>query len=64
MFMLTDAISVASHGSFPSLSTAVNYARSLQQYDLCLSFNVGTYVDGSFQIVYREVANPEAQKYQ
>ena len=51
MFTLTDTESPACHGtSFVSLAAARDYAMSLREFGLCMSFSVGCYKDGKLYL--------------
>jgi hypothetical protein len=65
MFTLTDTESPACHGtSFPSLAAARDYAISLREFGLCMSFSVGCYKDGSHIEVYRQVGEEQVVNFE
>ena len=53
MFTLTDTESPAYHGSFVSLVAARDYAMSLRELGLCMSFSIGCYKNGKHVEVYK-----------
>lgn len=63
MFILTDTTQIACHGNFPSIIAAKNYAWNMRNLDLCLTFNIGQYIDQKYVIVYdSESLTPIAQR--
>lgn len=60
MFTLTDTESPACHGtSFLTLAAARDYAMSLREFGLCMSFSIGCYKDGRHVEVYRSSCRQE-----
>jgi NAD-dependent SIR2 family protein deacetylase len=61
-FTLTDTESPACHGtSFPSLAAARDYAISLREFGLCMSFSIGCYGGGRHFEVYRQVGEEQVK---
>lgn len=52
MYTLTDTNQIACHGSFTSIAEARNYAYELRKIGLCKTYNIGTYIDGKWEVVY------------
>ena len=51
-YYLTDTYQLACHGTYANIAKAKNYAHSLQELGLCKTFNIGTYINGKFEIIY------------
>ena len=57
-YTLTDVDLLACHGtSFVSLVAARDYAMSLREYGLCMSFSIGCYKNGKHVEVYTSSCN-------
>lgn len=52
MYTLTDSTQIACHGDFPTISRAIEYAKSVQHLGLCLTFQIGHKVGDAFTVAY------------
>ena len=52
MFTLNDTNQIACHGTFRSIANAKNYAISLQEFGLCMTFMILQYTKEGHIMVY------------